>query len=164
MCLPLIEEPLIGHGQAVTSRFDLVEQTFHSRQHTLAPRGFGTVPMFMERVAPVVDATISALARKKFDVDPIAGAHYSRATSGISTAYKRHGKPSKPLSGRIAREQSSSSLEGASRANQSEPATRPDTIRRILADYLKRRGYIHLHTSLARAARATSLKANTRSR
>jgi hypothetical protein len=48
--------------------------------------------MFMERVAPVVDATISALARKKFDVDPIAGAHYSRATSIVSSAYKRHGK------------------------------------------------------------------------
>jgi len=75
--------------------------------------------MFMERVAPVVDATISALARKKFDVDPIAGAHYSRATSGISTAYKRHGKPSKPLSGRIAREQSSSSLEGRRLPRQS---------------------------------------------
>ena len=48
--------------------------------------------MFMERVAPVVDATISALARKRFDVDPIAGEHYSRATSIISSAYKRHGK------------------------------------------------------------------------
>jgi hypothetical protein len=48
--------------------------------------------MFMERVGPVVDATISALARKRFINDPIAGEHYSRATSIISSAYKRHSK------------------------------------------------------------------------
>jgi hypothetical protein len=42
--------------------------------------------MFMERVGPVVDATISVLARKRFVVDPIAGEHYSRATSIISSS------------------------------------------------------------------------------
>jgi hypothetical protein len=50
------------------------------------------VSEFMERVAPVVDATIAALSRKGFIEDPIAGTKYSRATSIISSAYKRHGK------------------------------------------------------------------------
>jgi hypothetical protein len=47
---------------------------------------------FMERVAPVVDATIRSLARKKFILDPISGPKYSRATSIVSSAYKRHGQ------------------------------------------------------------------------
>ena len=47
---------------------------------------------FMERVGPVVDDTIKALAGTKFIGDPIAGARYSRATSIISSAYKRHGQ------------------------------------------------------------------------
>jgi len=47
---------------------------------------------FMERVAPVVDDTIQALAKTKFVEDPIAGARYSRATSIVSSAYKRHGR------------------------------------------------------------------------
>ena len=42
----------------------------------------------MERVAPVVDETIAALARTKFINDPIAGIKYSRATSIVSSAYK----------------------------------------------------------------------------
>lgn len=46
----------------------------------------------MERVAPVVDETIAALARSKFISDPIAGDRYSRATSIVSSAYKRHGR------------------------------------------------------------------------
>jgi hypothetical protein len=46
----------------------------------------------MERVAPVVDDTIAALGKATFTVDPIAGEKYSRATSIISSAYKRHGK------------------------------------------------------------------------
>jgi len=46
----------------------------------------------MERVAPIVDETISALARVRFVEDPIAGAHYSRSTSIVSSAYKRHGR------------------------------------------------------------------------
>src|SRR5262245_48533509 len=47
---------------------------------------------FMERVAPVVDDTIQALAKVRFVEDPIAGARYSRATNIISSAYKRHGR------------------------------------------------------------------------
>lgn len=47
---------------------------------------------FMERVAPVVDETIAALAKTRFVEDPIAGATHSRATSIISSAYKRHGR------------------------------------------------------------------------
>lgn len=47
---------------------------------------------FMDRVAPVVDQTIATLAKTSFVEDPIAGARYSRATSIISSAYKRHGR------------------------------------------------------------------------
>ena len=47
---------------------------------------------FMDRVAPVVNETIRALAKTKFINDPIAGESYSRATSIVSSAYKRHGK------------------------------------------------------------------------
>ena len=46
----------------------------------------------MERVAPIVDLTIQTLANAKFVVDPIAGPKYSRATSIVSSAYKRHGR------------------------------------------------------------------------
>jgi hypothetical protein len=47
---------------------------------------------FMERVSPVVDETIRALSKKKFIEDPVAGAGYSRSTSIVSSAYKRHGR------------------------------------------------------------------------
>ena len=47
---------------------------------------------FMQRVTPVVDETIRALAKKKFMQDPVAGLKYSRSTSIISSAYKRHGR------------------------------------------------------------------------
>src|ERR1700730_11659946 len=47
---------------------------------------------FMERVCPVVDDTIRALSKKKFSEDPVAGVRYSRATSIVSSAYKRHGR------------------------------------------------------------------------
>lgn len=46
----------------------------------------------MERVRPIVDGTIRGLARKKFISDPVAGARYSRVTSIVSSAYKRHGR------------------------------------------------------------------------
>jgi hypothetical protein len=46
---------------------------------------------YLERVKPIVDHTISTLASARFDVDPIAGEKYSRMTSIISSAYKRHG-------------------------------------------------------------------------
>lgn len=47
---------------------------------------------FMDRISPVVDETIRALSQVRFVEDPIAGARYSRATSIISSAYKRHGR------------------------------------------------------------------------
>jgi hypothetical protein len=46
---------------------------------------------YIERVKPIVDQTISTLASARFTVDPIAGEKYSRMTSIISSAYKRHG-------------------------------------------------------------------------
>jgi hypothetical protein len=47
---------------------------------------------FMDRITPVIDATIHSLASKRFIVDPIAGEELSRSTSIISSAYKRHGR------------------------------------------------------------------------
>jgi hypothetical protein len=48
--------------------------------------------VFMDRIAPVVDETIRALSQVHFVEDPIAGVRYSRATSIVSSAYKRHGR------------------------------------------------------------------------
>lgn len=45
----------------------------------------------IDRMRPHVDKTIAGLESKKFRVDPIAGEMYSRTTSIISAAYKRHG-------------------------------------------------------------------------
>ncbi len=47
---------------------------------------------FMERLLPLVDDTIEKLSQTKFREDPIGGRKYSRATSIISSAYKRHGQ------------------------------------------------------------------------
>ena len=40
----------------------------------------------------MVDSTIASLARAKFRIDPIGGEKYSRQTSIVSSAYKRHGQ------------------------------------------------------------------------
>ena len=45
-----------------------------------------------DRVKPLVDETVRRLAVKAFRDDPIAGKHYARVTSIVSSAYKRHGK------------------------------------------------------------------------
>ncbi len=45
-----------------------------------------------DRVLPAVEKTIEILEKAKFRLDPIAGEEYSRSTSIISSAYKRHGK------------------------------------------------------------------------
>ena len=45
-----------------------------------------------DRVKPLVDETVRRLAVKAFRNDPIAGTRYARATSIVSSAYKRHGK------------------------------------------------------------------------
>jgi hypothetical protein len=44
-----------------------------------------------QAVIDQIDKTISALNNKKFDPDPIAGEHFSKITSVMSSAYKRHG-------------------------------------------------------------------------
>ena len=40
---------------------------------------------------PLIDATIERLNDKVFPPDPIAGPHFSRIVSVMSSAYKRHG-------------------------------------------------------------------------
>lgn len=45
----------------------------------------------LETLKPTVDATIEKLAKNNFTVDPIAGPHFSKITSVLSSAYKRHG-------------------------------------------------------------------------
>jgi hypothetical protein len=45
-----------------------------------------------ERVKPLVDEAVRRLAVIAFRDDPIAGRHYARTTSVVSSAYKRHGK------------------------------------------------------------------------
>lgn len=40
---------------------------------------------------PEIEKTITALALKKFRVDPLAGKRYSKIVSVLSSAYKRHG-------------------------------------------------------------------------
>jgi hypothetical protein len=54
--------------------------------------GIKSMASFMDRVVPVVEDTIQALASAVFIEDPIAGPKYSRSTSIISSAYKRHGR------------------------------------------------------------------------
>src|SRR4051812_15348250 len=45
----------------------------------------------LEVLKPQVDATVEALAAVEFRPDPIAGTLFSRMTSVLSSAYKRHG-------------------------------------------------------------------------
>jgi hypothetical protein len=46
----------------------------------------------LDRLRPMVDRTIESLAKTQFRTDPIGGDLYSRQTSIISSAYKRHGQ------------------------------------------------------------------------
>ena len=45
----------------------------------------------LDTLKPLVDTTVEALANTEFRVDPIAGRLFSRMTSVLSSAYKRHG-------------------------------------------------------------------------
>lgn len=45
----------------------------------------------VEFLKPEIDATVKRLESKKFQPDPIAGEHFSRIVSVMSSAYKRHG-------------------------------------------------------------------------
>jgi hypothetical protein len=47
---------------------------------------------FLTRMQPTLESALAKLASTKFREDPIGGAKYSRATSIISSAYKRHGQ------------------------------------------------------------------------
>ena len=48
-------------------------------------------PSYLTSVYAEVDATIRRLAAKQFQIDPVVEARYSRVTSIVSSAYKRHG-------------------------------------------------------------------------
>lgn len=48
-------------------------------------------PSLVDRMRPVVDATVKSLAKARFRIDPVGGETYSKATSIVSAAYKRHG-------------------------------------------------------------------------
>jgi hypothetical protein len=45
----------------------------------------------IKKLEPVIDKTIQKLKTKKFKRDPIAGEHFSKIVSVMSSAYKRHG-------------------------------------------------------------------------
>lgn len=45
----------------------------------------------LEILRPEIDATIERLSTRKFTPDPIAGRHFSKVVSVMSSAYKRHG-------------------------------------------------------------------------
>lgn len=46
----------------------------------------------LDTMRPIVDATIDRLANVNFCCDPLMGEEYSRITSVVSSAYKRHGQ------------------------------------------------------------------------
>ncbi len=46
----------------------------------------------LDILKPVVDDTIASLAKTAFRLDPIGGERFSRQTSIVSSAYKRHGQ------------------------------------------------------------------------
>lgn len=56
------------------------------------PVSQGSLEYVLERLRPFIDGTIDRLRESAFREDPIAGRKYSRATSIVSSAYKRHGQ------------------------------------------------------------------------
>jgi hypothetical protein len=46
----------------------------------------------VDRLRPFVDEAVGSLAKTAFRIDPIGGERYSKATSIVSAAYKRHGR------------------------------------------------------------------------
>src|SRR5262249_234295 len=57
-------------------------------------RGLGEIDVSVcfDRVEPLVDETVRQLGGKGVRDDAIGGGRYARATSIVSSAYKRHGK------------------------------------------------------------------------
>jgi hypothetical protein len=49
------------------------------------------MPTLVEVLEPEIEATIQRLNDKVFHPDPIAGPHFSRIVSVMSSAYRRHG-------------------------------------------------------------------------
>ncbi len=47
--------------------------------------------LVLELLKPEIEKTIKGLDSKNFPPDPIAGPHFSKITSVMSSAYKRHG-------------------------------------------------------------------------
>src|SRR5262249_11663335 len=47
--------------------------------------------LVLDLLRPEIEKTIKGLDSKSFDPDPIAGPHFSKITSVMSSAYKRHG-------------------------------------------------------------------------
>jgi hypothetical protein len=45
----------------------------------------------LDLIKPEIEKTIASLDSKRFNPDPIAGPHFSKITSVMSSAYKRHG-------------------------------------------------------------------------
>src|ERR1700738_412516 len=45
----------------------------------------------LDLIGPEIEKTIKRLDTMRFDPDPIAGPHFSKITSVMSSAYKRHG-------------------------------------------------------------------------
>jgi len=45
----------------------------------------------LDLLKPEIEKTVIRLDSKRFDPDPIAGPHFSKITSVMSSAYKRHG-------------------------------------------------------------------------
>jgi hypothetical protein len=48
--------------------------------------------LVLDLIKPAIESTIRRLDAKQFDPDPIAGPHFSKITSVMSSAYKRHGR------------------------------------------------------------------------
>jgi hypothetical protein len=57
----------------------------------LQPIEGGSQADVLDVLRPLIDATIRRLNSKQFLPDPIAGPHFSRIVSVMSSAYKRHG-------------------------------------------------------------------------
>jgi hypothetical protein len=47
--------------------------------------------LVLDLLKPEIEKTINGLDLRNFEPDPIAGPHFSKITSVMSSAYKRHG-------------------------------------------------------------------------
>ena len=54
-------------------------------------KGTYSMSKFIEKISGSIEKTVTELNEKDFSVDPIAGTHFSKIVSVMSSAYKRHG-------------------------------------------------------------------------